>query len=474
MLSRASRLARTYQRKNPFHVNNPIVAPCCLLFRRQLTHCQPSTLFNHVPSSLKNRRQNGSSASTVLKRPGYEKWRTMKVASQSDVTRLISDIIQDIIHDARHQPQLIPMWTKSLTNMIQYTLLRTPLAISSHFLPQLPRNIGFPFSASRFTENLHVLKDDVERVRQHVIPLPWDLTMPGYDRKFPSVQQALVPFKEFVTLTRVLLEMGLHMWHESSVKDKSNDSSVYTLSKVWLQGQTYPDYYRRPYHFQTDGWLSSQSAQAYDGLSQLLFDGRQDAMQRMAVCEIYTNLRGKVRPKIVELGAGTGRVATHVRHSLPHADLTLVDLSPFYLEQARAAIERWRSTVCLDRTVNVGEVIFVQENATKLSIADNSVDAVYSVYLLHELPADVRRAVFTEAARILRPNGLFVVVDSIQSMDRLSWGSRGKSFSRFGEPWFESYFDDRLESLGLENNLFKPLAVDMCSVTKMVSFLRVT
>ena len=37
------------------------------------------------------------------------------------------------------------------------------------------------------------------------------------------------------------------------------------------------------------------------------------------------------------------------------------------------------------------------------------------VYLFHELPGDVRRAVAAEMMRVLRPGGLVVLVDSIQA-----------------------------------------------------------
>ena len=42
------------------------------------------------------------------------------------------------------------------------------------------------------------------------------------------------------------------------------------------------------------------------------------------------------------------------------------------------------------------------------------VGQVTCVYLFHELPADVRRAVAAEMLRVLRPGGLLVLVDSIQ------------------------------------------------------------
>ena len=45
---------------------------------------------------------------------------------------------------------------------------------------------------------------------------------------------------------------------------------------------------------------------------------------------------------------------------------------------------------------------------------------VTCVYLFHELPGDVRRAVAAEMARVLRPGGLVVLVDSIQARAALA------------------------------------------------------
>lgn len=42
----------------------------------------------------------------------------------------------------------------------------------------------------------------------------------------------------------------------------------------------YPEYYQNDFHFQTDGWFSTRSARAYNMVTEMLFFGQQDAMQR--------------------------------------------------------------------------------------------------------------------------------------------------------------------------------------------------
>jgi hypothetical protein len=48
--------------------------------------------------------------------------------------------------------------------------------------------------------------------------------------------------------------------------------------------------------------------------------------------------------RFLEVGAGTGRFATFVRDNYPAAALTVSDLSPFYLQEAREAVSYWQRT----------------------------------------------------------------------------------------------------------------------------------
>jgi ubiquinone/menaquinone biosynthesis C-methylase UbiE len=73
-----------------------------------------------------------------------------------------------------------------------------------------------------------------------------------------------------------------------------------------------------------------------------------------------------------------------------------LDLSRDMLEQSR---RRKRS------------LLLVEGDATRLPCADDSFDAVFLVFCLHENPHDVQRAMLEEAARVARPDGGAVVCD---------------------------------------------------------------
>ena len=185
--------------------------------------------------------------------------------------------------------------------------------------------------------------------------------------------------------------------------------------------------YLHSWHYQSDGWLSAESAAVYEASTETLFLGRQDAMQRAGLSLLCRHLAAASlpvpAPRILDVGAGTGRFLTFVRDALPHADVTVAELSPFYLAEARAAHAHWeelRGAKAAQQRGGgaVGTAAFVQAAAESLPFEDSSFDVVTAVYLFHELPPAARAAAAAEMARVLRPGGLLVLTDSVQLGDR--------------------------------------------------------
>lgn len=246
---------------------------------------------------------------------------------------------------------------------------------------------------------------------------------------YPRALLFSFPFRDYLrTLPEALLDQPRIYWRAR--RGRFDD-----LPDIARPG-AYPAYYRRNFHWQTDGWLSARSARLYDLSVELLFGGLADVMRRMALPPLLQGARRVPRPRVLDIGCGTGRFLAMVERALPAGRFVGVDMSPYYVAHARKMVPRG------------ADIWFRAENAESLSLSDRSFDAASSVYLFHELPGDVRRRVAGEAFRVLRPGARFVVCDAAQRSD---CGALRGFFERFPEvyhePYFKGYLGDDLEPL---------------------------
>ncbi|MBV8652856.1 MAG: class I SAM-dependent methyltransferase [Alphaproteobacteria bacterium] len=200
----------------------------------------------------------------------------------------------------------------------------------------------------------------------------------------------------------------------------------------------YPRYYLQNFHYQTDGYLSRQSAELYDHQVEVLFGGAADAMRRQALVPLHDEIlrRGVRETRLIDLACGTGRFLREVKNNYPRLHVTGLDLSPFYLDEARRSLADWSRTE------------FLAAPAEAVPSAPASFEIVTSIYLFHELPAKQRRAVAQEIARILKPGGLFIFLDSLQCGDEPDYEILIERFpQQFHEPYYANYAREDLKSL---------------------------
>jgi ubiquinone/menaquinone biosynthesis C-methylase UbiE len=224
---------------------------------------------------------------------------------------------------------------------------------------------------------------------------------------------------------------------------------------------TYPAYYRRTFHWQTDGYFSQHSAKLYDFGVELLFVGMADVMRRQALAEVVRRkVGGQVR--LLDVGAGTGRFLSQAASTLPGSKLWGVDLSPWYVSYARDLLDGDRLESPNPPQVDVA-------NAESLPFADNSFEVVTSIFVMHELPRRVRRNVLAEMRRVLVPGGLLVLEDAAQPSDSRELTPALEQFSKdMHEPYFDDYRADDLGAL-LSEVGFEDIATSAHFVAKVVS-----
>ena len=281
-----------------------------------------------------------------------------------------------------------------------------------------------------------LLERDLANVDAGVYPraLLFQMPLRTYARRLPALAR---------DLPRVLRRLERGDW-----RDLPRDVDL----------SAYPPYYRRTFHWQSDGYLSRKSAELYDIGVEFLFGGTADVMRRQALVPLVRRFAGsETPPRILDLGCGTGRLLSQLRRALPDAHCIGLDLSPYYLSVAN------------DVLAGEPAVELISGNAESIPLPDASVDAVVTVFMLHELPRNARRAVWREAARVLRPGGTFVVVDSVQRDDARQIAYFVERFANeMHEPFYRDYLGDDLAA-GLRDSGFVVDAVEQAYLAKVVT-----
>lgn len=206
----------------------------------------------------------------------------------------------------------------------------------------------------------------------------------------------------------------------------------------------YPRYYLQNFHYQTDGYLSEHSAKLYDYQVEVLFTGAADAMRRQALVPLRHALAGRDQrdTHVLDVACGTGRFLTFVKDNYPRLNVTALDLSADYLTQARRNLAPWTGTD------------FIHANAENIPCGPALFDVVTCIYLFHELPPRVRPIVLKEIARVLKPGGTFIFVDSIQRGDVDGADALLDNFpASFHEPYYDSYTKEDLPARFAEAGL---------------------
>ena len=204
------------------------------------------------------------------------------------------------------------------------------------------------------------------------------------------------------------------------------------------QAEGLPDYFTQDFHFQTGGYLTDGSARLYDLQVETLFYGSANAMRRAALRPIAEHLRGRDQRQssLLDVACGTGRFLRQLRLAFPAIPATGLDLSQAYLREAGHHL--W----------GLRPVELIAANAEAIPLESGSRDIVTCIFLYHELPPEVRRRVSAEIARVLRPGGMLVLIDSLQMGDRPGWDGLLEAFPvRFHEPYFRSYAVDDLDGM---------------------------
>lgn len=113
--------------------------------------------------------------------------------------------------------------------------------------------------------------------------------------------------------------------------------------------------------------------------------------------------------RLLELGAGPGRLAIQIKQQHPTVAIETVDADVSMVARA----QRNATKAGLDIAVHEGDMTQLPELGT--------FDRVYSTMTFHHLSPEAKTTALAEARRVLRPGGRFVVGDFGRPRDPLQW-----------------------------------------------------
>ncbi len=161
-------------------------------------------------------------------------------------------------------------------------------------------------------------------------------------------------------------------------------------------------------------------------------------MRRQALVPIHDFLseRRIADCRLIDIACGTGRFLTFVKDNYPRLAVTALDVSPYYVAEARRNLKPW------------SRVDYVEAAVESATLPPTIYDIATCIYLFHELPAALHAEAARAIANMLKPGGLFVFLDSLQSGDRPEYDALLESFPlAFHEPYYADYLRQDLPGL---------------------------
>jgi len=241
------------------------------------------------------------------------------------------------------------------------------------------------------------------------------------------------------------------------------------MSEVLDTSVSVPQYYKVPFHAYPDGNLSMESAlevtvaaksvhaTVMDPESKVLDpEGDEKLRASYTTCMLQLLEEQDARPvkDIVDIGAATGLSSIALLKAFPEARITGIDLSPHFLAAGRY-LQRLRE----DKTGKKEQLMFIHGQAEDTKLASESVDLVSMSLVCHELPESASRAIFKEAARILKPGGALCVMEmnpASETFQKVMQNPIPYTIFKSTEPWLLEYVNMDMKKAMMDAGLMEP------------------
>ncbi|BAB73784.1 class I SAM-dependent methyltransferase [Anabaena sp. FACHB-709] len=169
---------------------------------------------------------------------------------------------------------------------------------------------------------------------------------------------------------------------------------------------TYPDYYLTSFHGYDEGDLSWQAAFELEVAARTVHagiwqDGKADGDAKLR--QSYHDILKVQVPQpqdILDLGCSVGLSTFTLQETYPHAQVTGLDLSPYFLAVAKYRAQQSQA-----------QINWIHATAESTGLPDKAFDLVSLFLICHELPQLATQKIFAEMRRLLRPGGHISIMD---------------------------------------------------------------
>ncbi|MFM7528028.1 MAG: class I SAM-dependent methyltransferase [Nodosilinea sp.] len=221
---------------------------------------------------------------------------------------------------------------------------------------------------------------------------------------------------------------------------------------------TYPAYYTTSFHAYDEGNLGWQPAMEVEvaalAVHAKLWPGagpQGDARLRQSYHEVLTRHLPQPPRAILDLGCGVGLSTETLQATYPEAQVTGVDLSPYFL-----AVAQYRQ----HRNPPDRAITWHHGAAEHTGLPSASYDLVSACLIFHELPQFAARAIIHEAHRLLRPGGHLAIMDMNPASEVYkTMPPLIKTLLKSTEPYLDEYFSLDLEATLLQAGFEQPVIV---------------
>jgi ubiquinone/menaquinone biosynthesis C-methylase UbiE len=225
------------------------------------------------------------------------------------------------------------------------------------------------------------------------------------------------------------------------------------LAQVQNPQLSYPEYYLRPFHAYEGGNLSWQAAFELEVAACTVHAGiwqdsgaQGDAKLRQSYHDILKAQIPNQPQDILDLACGVGLSTFALQEIYPHAKITGLDLSPYFL-----AVAHYRAQ---ERQVKIN---WLHAQAESTGLPDNSFNLVSIFLMCHELPQSATRKIFAEVRRVLRPGGYLAIMDmNPQSEAYKKMPAYILTLLKSTEPYLDEYFALDIEEAIVEAGFQTP------------------